>query len=71
MSKTEVVDISKMKVAKGKNNPRLHPEKNKDSISGSIKEFGPGRSIVIDEKNNVVAGNGTVEEAIRLGKKRF
>jgi hypothetical protein len=38
-------------------NPRLHPERNKKAVRGSIKRFGAGRSILIDEGNVIVAGN--------------
>lgn len=38
-------------------NPRHHPEKNKKAVRGSIKRFGAGRSILIDEGNVIVAGN--------------
>lgn len=48
-------------------NARRHPEKNLDMITDSLKEFGAGRSIVIDEKNQVIAGNGTVQAAARAG----
>lgn len=48
-------------------NARRHPEKNLDMITNSLKAFGAGRSIVIDEKNQVIAGNGTVQAAARAG----
>ncbi len=44
-------------------NTRTHPERNRQAMSASIRRFGPARSIVIDGKGIVRAGNGTIEEA--------
>lgn len=49
------------------NNARKHPVKNIDSIKGSLKKFGIQKPIVIDAKNIVIAGNGTLEAAKELG----
>ena len=51
-------------------NVREHPQKNADAISGSLKRFGPARSIVIDGNDMVRAGNGTLKEAIKAGVKK-
>jgi len=48
-------------------NARLHDEKNLKAIQGSLKEFGQRKPIVITEEGVIVAGNGTVEAAKRLG----
>jgi DNA modification methylase len=48
-------------------NARQHDEKNLKSIQGSLKEFGQRKPIVITEAGVIVAGNGTVEAAKRLG----
>jgi ParB-like chromosome segregation protein Spo0J len=48
-------------------NARQHDEKNLKAIQGSLKEFGQRKPIVINEAGVVVAGNGTVEAAKRLG----
>jgi DNA modification methylase len=48
-------------------NARTHDEKNIASIVGSLKEFGQQKPIVIDKKNRIVAGNGTVLAAAELG----
>jgi ParB-like chromosome segregation protein Spo0J len=48
-------------------NARQHDEKNLKAIQGSLKEFGQRKPIVITEAGVIVAGNGTVEAAKRLG----
>ena len=48
-------------------NARQHDEKNLKAIQGSLKEFGQRKPIVITEDGVIVAGNGTVEAAKRLG----
>jgi site-specific DNA-methyltransferase (adenine-specific) len=48
-------------------NARQHDDKNLKAIQGSLKEFGQRKPIVITEEGVIVAGNGTVEAAKRLG----
>ncbi len=48
-------------------NARLHDDKNLKAIQGSLKEFGQRKPIVISADGVIVAGNGTVEAAKRLG----
>jgi site-specific DNA-methyltransferase (adenine-specific) len=48
-------------------NARQHDEKNLKAIQGSLKEFGQRKPIVINQDGVIVAGNGTVEAAKRLG----
>jgi len=50
-------------------NYRKHGEKNKSLINSSLKEYGAGRSILIDNEDVIVAGNGVYEEAANLGLK--
>lgn len=52
-----------------KRNYRKHSDKNKDLIRKSLEECGAGRSIVIDNDNEIVAGNGLYEQAKKLGIK--
>lgn len=52
-----------------KRNYRKHSDKNKDLIKKSLKECGAGRSIVIDNEDNIIAGNGIYEQAQKLGIK--
>ena len=41
-----------------KKNYRKHNDKNKKLINKSLKECGAGRSILIDNQNEIIAGNG-------------
>jgi hypothetical protein len=50
-----------------KKNARRHNPRNIGMIADSIQEVGAARSIVIDEDNNILAGNGTVEAAAQAG----
>ncbi len=48
-------------------NARTHPERNIRTIAKSLEEVGAARSIVIDEDNVILAGNGLVEAAGMVG----
>lgn len=48
-------------------NRRRHSPRNVGMIVDALKEVGPARSIVIDEQNVVLAGNGVVEAATAAG----
>ncbi len=48
-------------------NARKHTPRNIGMIEKSLQEVGAARSIVIDEDNNILAGNGTVEAAGNAG----
>jgi len=50
-------------------NYRKHSDRNKELINKSLKECGAGRSIVIDNEDNIIAGNGIYEQAQKLGLK--
>lgn len=52
-----------------KRNYRKHSDRNKNLIRKSLEECGAGRSIVIDNDNEIVAGNGLYEQAKKLGIK--
>lgn len=52
-----------------KRNYRKHNDRNKELIKKSLEECGAGRSIVIDNDNEIVAGNGLYEQAKKLGIK--
>ena len=58
-----------MTISFDKRNYRKHSDKNKDLINKSLKECGAGRSIVIDNEENIIAGNGIYEQAQKLGLK--
>jgi DNA modification methylase len=48
-------------------NARKHGERNIGTIVTALKEIGAARSIVIDERNVVLAGNATVDAARQVG----
>ena len=48
-------------------NRRKHTPRNVGMIVDALHEVGSGRSIVIDEKNEILAGNATVEAAGEAG----
>jgi ParB-like chromosome segregation protein Spo0J len=52
-------------------NVRIHDEANLKAIQGSLKAFGQQKPIVIDQSYRVLAGNGTLEAAKRLGWKEI
>lgn len=52
-------------------NARKHNERNLDMIGKSLDDYGPARSIVIDEKGVILAGNGVVEAARKRGMTRL
>lgn len=55
-----------MQISFDKRNYRKHSDKNKTLINKSLKECGAGRSIVIDNEDNIIAGNGIYEQAQKL-----
>lgn len=52
------------------NNARVRTAKGEKMIQESLNEVGAARSIVIDENNVILAGNGTVEAAGQIGISR-
>lgn len=52
-----------------KRNYRKHSDRNKNLIKKSLEECGAGRSIVIDNNDEIIAGNGLYEQAKKLGIK--
>lgn len=56
-----------MKIKQDKRNYRKHGDRNKAMIRRSLEECGAGRSILIDNENTAVAGNGVLEQAEKLG----
>jgi hypothetical protein len=48
-------------------NLRVHPEQNKKVIRGSVRRFGPARSIVIDQGGVIIAGNETANACAAEG----
>lgn len=48
-------------------NPNLHTERGLDLVATSLEIAGLGRSIVVDKKGKILAGNGLVEVAVEKG----
>lgn len=48
-------------------NARKHDKRNLDAIGESLRRFGQQKPIVVDDAGVVIAGNGTLEAARRLG----
>jgi ParB-like chromosome segregation protein Spo0J len=69
MEKLKMETISIDDLALDPNNARKHSEKNINAICESLKQFGQRKPIVINAEDIVVAGNGTVEAARRIGLK--
>ena len=61
--------MSESKIKQDPKNARLHSEVNKDQINKSLKDLGAGRSVVIDNEDYLIAGNGVYEQAEKLGLK--
>jgi DNA modification methylase len=62
---TELVSISDLTPDPA--NARKHGERNLSSIIDSLRAFGQQKPIVVDRRGVVIAGNGTLEAAKRLG----
>ena len=54
------------KIKFDKRNYRIHNDKNKVLIRKSLQDCGTGRSIVIDNEDEIVCGNGVYEQAKAL-----
>ena len=62
----QIIDVSEL--VNDDININIGTDEGKAMLDKSIEEFGLGRSILIDKDNRVIAGNKTLEEAIKLGK---
>jgi len=61
----EVVDIGALKP--DEKNRRQRTQRSARMIAASMEEFGPARSIVIDENNELIAGSGVLAAAAEAG----
>ena len=48
-------------------NPNLGTERGRAAVKSSLEQFGTGRSIVVTDDGQIVAGNKTYEQARELG----
>lgn len=56
-----------MGIKKDKRNYRKHSEENQELIKKSLLELGAGRSILLDNEDEIIAGNETYTQAEKLG----
>lgn len=62
------MNLISIKDVKGyKKNARIHSEKQVGQIAESIKMFGFNSPVLIDEKNELIAGHGRIAAARKLG----
>lgn len=54
-------------LVKDPHNRRVHPTRNVAMIAEALRTVGAARSIVIDDRNEVIAGNGVLEAAGQAG----
>ena len=52
-------------------NAKQHSDAQVAQIAASIREFGWGAPVIVDGKNNIVAGHGRVLAARKLGMNRL
>jgi DNA modification methylase len=49
------------------NNPRKHPERQLVKLAASLREFGFAMPVLVDEQDVIIAGEGRIEAARRIG----
>jgi hypothetical protein len=52
-----------------KKNANRGTERGKQALATSLEEFGAGRSVLIDRKGRIIAGNKTIAQALAAGHK--
>ena len=67
LDKTRQIARAYEEIKQDKRNYRKHGDRNQAMIRRSLEECGAGRSILIDNENTAVAGNGVLEQAEKLG----
>jgi ParB family chromosome partitioning protein len=71
MEQLQVETISIDDLELDPNNARKHSDKNINAICESLRQFGQRKPIVINANDTVIAGNGTVEAARKIGLKKL
>jgi len=61
----ETIDITD--ISQDPANVRKHSRRNLDAIRASLRAFGQQKPLVVDDRNVILAGNGTYEAAKELG----
>lgn len=67
MAKKDVTTVAISSLKADPENRRAHPTRNKAMLLTSLQEVRAARSIVIDENDVVIAGNGIVDKAADAG----
>lgn len=63
----KILDIPLDQLILDEKNARKHPARSLEMLAEGLKQFGQQKPIVIDKKNKIVAGNGTVMAAKMCG----
>lgn len=63
----EIKEIKMSELVQDNRNLNKGTEKGKELIGKSLRQFGAGRSVLIDKNNRIIAGNKTHENAVELG----
>lgn len=71
MTKAKVIYLGLDQLRHSPRNPRTHSDKQIYQIANSIEEFGFTNPIIIDQDNTVLAGNGRLSAAEKLGIARI
>jgi len=50
-----------------RHNANLGTDRGRAALAASLKQYGAGRSILVDKKGRVIAGNKTLEQALAAG----
>src|SRR3990167_578056 len=64
----KIIELEISELKEYKKNARLHPQKQIDLLAKNIKKFGFTTPVLIDEKNNVIAGHGRLYALKKLNK---
>lgn len=61
----EIKEIKMSELVQDNRNLNKGTEKGKELIGKSLRQFGAGRSVLIDKNNRIIAGNKTHENAVK------
>lgn len=65
----KIVKMSLSELKRPERNIRMHTERQLVEFERSVRMFGQIRPIVVDEKNEILAGNGLYDTLLRMGWK--
>src|SRR3990167_10533361 len=64
----QIIDLKITELKEYLNNARIHSNKQIDLLAKNIKKFGFTTPVLIDEKNNIIAGHGRLLALKKLNK---